>query len=443
MGIDDAPHATASFTPEELRMLEGTWPLDLITDPTKQPTIITEPGEWLENFLTGNHLMPADVVVLPNGTDLFGLSIDDTFPEDVRRCLDGVMSVPDFLRRMQECEGATDTYKFRLMYQEDESNRRQKEIRRDTTQEKLTEMLEMVDSGKCDSRSPYVTEMRRIQVRRVNGKKTRALCDIGCQEAISSWAKYTAYWDRHDEGIFIGGRLSGKALHVDQVLWSNVGKNYTGYKLFALWPQCEESNLALDEFGGRMFIPPLSSEEVACLATASRIAFLRPRDLFFFSGGVPHTAMCVSEEVCVSAYESMVTLNPVHLGHLLQTGNDEVQHEDYGMPEDEFEEIKEDVCDALEDAVAEEERLRTESVTSSREGAWWRDGYRHAQLLETLQGFLVQGVRVCMEDKYMRDTAVQSVVEFARTKRPKCEVVDAHGNNATDWTSELPSRGGS
>ena len=41
-------------------------------------------------------------------------------------------------------------------------------------------------------------------------------------------ARAMPYWDRFDEGLFVGGRFAGSPLHVDQILWSNVGKNFTG-----------------------------------------------------------------------------------------------------------------------------------------------------------------------------------------------------------------------
>ena len=42
---------------------------------------------------------------------------------------------------------------------------------------------------------------------------------IGPQQSDS-----TLYWDRFDEGVFVGGANSGSPLHVDQVQWSNIGK---------------------------------------------------------------------------------------------------------------------------------------------------------------------------------------------------------------------------
>ena len=41
------------------------------------------------------------------------------------------------------------------------------------------------------------------------------------KDVVGPLASWTFYWDRHDEGVFIGNRGSGKGVHVDQVLWSN------------------------------------------------------------------------------------------------------------------------------------------------------------------------------------------------------------------------------
>lgn len=86
------------------------------------------------------------------------------------------------------------------------------------------------------------------------------------KDVVGPLASWTFYWDRHDEGVFIGNRGSGKGVHVDQVLWSNarasqmavmrrdsqrfhaipgflvsrlaeVGKNWRGHKLVAAWPK--------------------------------------------------------------------------------------------------------------------------------------------------------------------------------------------------------------
>ena len=49
-----------------------------------------------------------------------------------------------------------------------------------------------------------------------------------------------------DEGFFVGSALSGSPVHVDQVQWSNIGKNYIGHKLLAIWKYGRESFPFLD-----------------------------------------------------------------------------------------------------------------------------------------------------------------------------------------------------
>ena len=43
------------------------------------------------------------------------------------------------------------------------------------------------------------------------------------------------YWDRYDEGLFVGGTLVGSPMHVDQIIWSNVTMATLSYtvELFA------------------------------------------------------------------------------------------------------------------------------------------------------------------------------------------------------------------
>ena len=69
-------------------------------------------------------------------------------------------------------------------------------------------------------------------------------------------AELMPYWDRYDEGVFVGGAGSGSAMHVDQIGWSNIGKNWTGHKLVAIWPYGAASNRALDSHLDVLFVRP-------------------------------------------------------------------------------------------------------------------------------------------------------------------------------------------
>ena len=79
------------------------------------------------------------------------------------------------------------------------------------------------------------------------------------------------YWDRYDEGLFVGARFGGSPMHVDQVLWSNVGKNWHGHKLLVAWPYGEPSRKLFDEHSYSLFIPPLSERESRALEQAAQV----------------------------------------------------------------------------------------------------------------------------------------------------------------------------
>eukprot|EP01051_Picozoa_sp_SAG22_P019836 SAG22_NODE_3790_length_1530_cov_1.915444_2_plen_77_part_00 len=44
-------------------------------------------------------------------------------------------------------------------------------------------------------------------------------------------------------------------LHVDQVGWSNIGKNWAGHKVLCLWEYGAASNAVLDKFLDHAFVP--------------------------------------------------------------------------------------------------------------------------------------------------------------------------------------------
>merc|ERR1711871_1691277 len=110
---------------------------------------------------------------------------------------------------------------------------------------------------------------------------------------------------------------SGKALHVDQILWQNIGKNWTGYKLIAAFP-VHETAVLLDHCTDCLFRgPDLSDTERKFLEKAIAVVLIRPGDVFYFTGGIPHVTLSVGPEINMCAYESIVTLNKAHVLHFL------------------------------------------------------------------------------------------------------------------------------
>merc|ERR1712046_416053 len=108
-----------------------------------------------------------------------------------------------------------------------------------------------------------------------------------------------------DDGLFVGSKGSGKGLHIDQRPERNIGKNWRGYKLFAVWPVGEVGTETLQEFYGEVFQLPLSQRHLKALSTAKRVVLLRPGDVFLFNSGAPHTTLCVSRELGVTSYEGL------------------------------------------------------------------------------------------------------------------------------------------
>ena len=56
-----------------------------------------------------------------------------------------------------------------------------------------------------------------------------------------------------------------------QIFWSNVGKNFAGSKLLAIWPYGETSRSLFDEHNYTLFVPPLAPAETAALDAACKV----------------------------------------------------------------------------------------------------------------------------------------------------------------------------
>merc|ERR1712098_592021 len=83
----------------------------------------------------------------------------------------------------------------------------------------------------------------------------------------------------------------------------------------------------------------------------AKVVLLRPGDVYMFCGGVTHATLCVSEQMSLSSYESMVSLHPIHVEHLLRTTAREGPYPDLGcMPKDEFKDLLMDILDQFEEA---------------------------------------------------------------------------------------------
>lgn len=342
---------------QERELVAAAWPVHLFEDPQRQPRIVSSEVEFAHELLLGDHL--EDVVVLPGGLEATGLAEEAALPEWLLKALEGAPSVLDFLRGIDG--EALSAHKAALEYVDERGVQREAlprpypfclwdalatgstntgaatiatgalpEAWRDLRQ-RLAAVEGLVAKGEVDGTRIYACEMRRLRERDLHSslvgqqwqqrERTKSLSLRHARDWLGEEARWSLYWNCYDDGLFVGGNGSGKGLHVDQVLWSNVGKHWRGYKLLAIWPAGEVSARMVAELGDAHFRPPLGPGQRAALEEAAKIVLLRPGDIFLCSGGVAHTTLCISEELTVTAYESFVTLNPRHVSHFLRTGD--------------------------------------------------------------------------------------------------------------------------
>ncbi|KAJ9443707.1 hypothetical protein DIPPA_06826 [Diplonema papillatum] len=324
----------------ELGPQEALWPFL----EEKAPTTVETTEEFVQEVLFGSHR--DKVVVLPNGIEK--LNQQNAIPAGLQEALLKSSRVWEVLANL--APDAADTLKGRL-WQYNEKGK-ESEIKRADKLGSLKEVWETLrtgqDDGTYDKGVPlYISELRNNKKVRhpVTGEMVKTATQIDVMDVIPQ-AGLAPFWERGEGGIFLGERGSGSGLHVDQCLWSNVGKQWQGYKLFAVWPWEERIAILEDAKRGSIFHFPLGEEEVKFLERACVVALIKPGDVFVFSGGIPHMAMCVGDQLNVTAYESMIPLNEKAIYMLART-NSKDHFKKCWMDDDDLDELLEDVVDAL------------------------------------------------------------------------------------------------
>jgi len=402
--------STLELTSRERAMLQGTWPLELLEDPARQPRVVTTAEELLREVLIGDHV--EEFVLLPNGTELLDLREDDCLPDDVKGALEGCHNVAEFLQHLKKDDAMLDKYKAGIEY----VNLKREQLgvlpkERRNLRKRVGEVLSMVEEGKTDPSLLYIAEFR-LQNQTphpVGGDKVKTIVSRDVKDVLGPYAAWTLYWDRHDEGVFFGNAPSGKGVHIDQVLWSNVGKNWRGYKLIAAWPKGKVSSRVAEDFDDCLFYPPLKQREVDVLHEAAKVVLVRPGDVYVFCGGIAHTVLCVSDEMCVSAYESFVSLHPAHVEHFLHTANRKSPYWNDGcMPDSELEDLLDETLDQLEEAARQLRSGGPEALPGIGYDAShkWRtilSGLRSDKELQSkLEEQFSLAVDLCMRNPYLR-----------------------------------------
>ena len=333
------------------------WPSSLAA-PEKTPRVVRSPAEFAEAALVDRHV--DELIVLRGGVRALGLA--ETVPCELLRVAREQRSTRAFLAALDE--RLLRGLRARVYCTEVDGgfhSRDELELKKDASGAELDTLLDkwrelQRRGGVCSaSASVYIGELRRAHKYRhpLDGRWVKTLLASDVKDWVGrARADAMPYWDRYDEGVFVGGRYSGSPLHVDQVSWSNVGKNFAGYKLLAIWPYGEASRALFDEHNYALFAPPLAACEEEALRAACKVALVGPGDAVLFSGGNAHMALSISAELSLTAYESFLNLNPMNLAAFLDSGTPK-QYRQCRARAAMLEDIKLDVADVVEDLEAD------------------------------------------------------------------------------------------
>ncbi|CAJ1328041.1 unnamed protein product [Effrenium voratum] len=293
-----------------LLMKESLWPIR----EDQKPQVVHTVDEFLEVVQMQTHL--DRVVVLPRGIELLGQGA--AAPEQLRQAASGSKSVREVLANLAE---VSQCFRARLWHYGQRGREKEIKVPKKSTAGKDPDDKKCLASlhrelgaqekdGKVQSdMALYISELRwqrKVRHPLDNERvKTATNCDIF---DVAPFARHLPLWERSEGGIFVGERGAGSGLHVDQCLWSNVGRNWCGFKLFAVWPWLERHSILDDAGKGTVFCPPLTQKEEEFLSRAKTVALVGPGDVWVFSGGQPHTALCVGDGVNICAYDRAVML---------------------------------------------------------------------------------------------------------------------------------------
>lgn len=347
--------------PAELPESEPLWPIR----EDQRPEVVHSVEDFLETLLFQPHL--DRVVVLPNGICLLGQQ--HGIPAALRQACAaaGRVSVPGprggqqksgrAMRAFLAALGEVQQERFRARLWHYGIRGKEKEIekkkggKRKSLRETVLALRREEAQGNVPTDAPlYISELRWLEkVRHPLAQdemvKAATRCDI---YDFTSMSRRMPLWERSEGGIFVGERGTGSGMHVDQCLWSNVGRNWCGHKLFAVWPWEERQTIPKELGKGRIFHLPLTDQEVTWLGRAKTIALVRPGDVWLFSGAQPHTALCVGDGLNVCAYESLVPANAEAVGLLVMSNTHKAHWEQCWMDDDDLDELYEDVVDNMQ-----------------------------------------------------------------------------------------------
>lgn len=317
---------------------------------SQKPRIVNTVEDFIQEGFYGCHM--DDVVVLQDGVKKMGMEND--LPSYLQNVKD-FTNVSELLDRistktLEELDARV--YYFNRGREREAKNKDAQGNYLDTLAEKW-EAVKQEEKEGVEHSNFYLTELRHTRKRKyrhaIDGDWARTVLKTDVKDLVGKKARIMPYWDRYNEGVFIGGKFSGSPLHMDQCLWSNFGKNFSGYKLFAIWSYSVDTLTRLEPYFRKLFYPPLTRDQQEVLSTASKLVLVSPGDAFIFSGANLHMAITISDQLSLTAYESFVNLHERHINVLCDSNQEPQHHEEFHMSSKTLSDVKWDLIDDMND----------------------------------------------------------------------------------------------
>mmetsp|Transcript_37267 Transcript_37267/g.65023 ORF Transcript_37267/g.65023 Transcript_37267/m.65023 type:complete len:451 (-) Transcript_37267:319-1671(-) len=362
--------------PDALPAGELLWP---ISDAQK-PKILSSVDEFFQTMLFEPQL--DRLAVLPDGINL--LKQQDGIPQVLRESVAASTNLRSCLQRLTT--HATNKFRGRVWHYGTKGKEVEVKSKAKTRclDEKVAALWKQQEDGAVPHDAPlYLSELRweeKVPHPIAHDEIVKTATNIDIYDC-TPLSRKMPLWERSEGGIFVGERCAGSGLHIDQGLWSDVGRNWCGYKLFAIWPFSERFSVIEEAGKGRMFHLPLIPEDEQLLKRAKSIALLKPGDVFLFSGAQPHTALCVGDGLNVCAFESFVPAHPDAVRTLVRSNIKDMHPKLFWMDHEDLDELYEDVVDNLQRA------LRDSS----------EDSELHSRLQACVQAMREHGDAYCRE----------------------------------------------
>eukprot|EP00747_Dinoflagellata_sp_TGD_P170426 gnl/TRDRNA2_/TRDRNA2_201933_c0_seq1.p1 gnl/TRDRNA2_/TRDRNA2_201933_c0~~gnl/TRDRNA2_/TRDRNA2_201933_c0_seq1.p1 ORF type:complete len:392 (+),score=56.84 gnl/TRDRNA2_/TRDRNA2_201933_c0_seq1:139-1314(+) len=292
----------ALFTLAEVAERSG-WPESVLKDRGRHPEEFEDVASFLEFVCYGDHSR-AQIGVLHDGVRKLGLQ--DSLPSSLLSSCAQQSSAIDAVLGAIEDNDEMDGDLF--WWFPDQCHREEVSGR------SMRSRLQKFRQNGSDAFLTYIAELRSEHrvAHKLTGELSMTLTTKDVKDCVCG---RLPMWDRGHG--FIGAEGAGSCLHVDQAWWSNVSKNFLGYKLVALWGP-EAATTALAKCGGELYRKPLSCEQRETLFAASRIALLQPGDVASFTGGLPHVTSVIGDGLNLMFYESFVNWSQSNLDLLLR-----------------------------------------------------------------------------------------------------------------------------